>query len=162
MSSLDRILPFLRPIEDLLRDPASHRADGQRRRPARVCRASRRSRAGARPHTRITEPDRRDQEHRAGVRRRDFGDATDPRCPAGGWLSRCRDVPAVRRRRSGPDHPQVRPTIHARRPGGNRHVIAGACSPARRRDRRRAQHPDFRRHRNGKDDAVERLGGSDP
>ena len=42
MSSLDRILPFLRPIEDLLRDPDRHRGHGELRRPARV----RRARAG--------------------------------------------------------------------------------------------------------------------
>ena len=39
MSSLDRILPFLRPIEDLLRRPGHHRGDGERRRAARVRRA---------------------------------------------------------------------------------------------------------------------------
>ena len=30
MSSLDRILPFLKPIEDLLVDPTCDRSDGQR------------------------------------------------------------------------------------------------------------------------------------
>ena len=36
MSSLDRILPFLRPIEDLLRDPDDHGGHGELRRPACV------------------------------------------------------------------------------------------------------------------------------
>ena len=44
MSSLDRILPFLRPIEDLLLRSDRHRGDGERRRPAGVRRAGRRAR----------------------------------------------------------------------------------------------------------------------
>ena len=39
MSSLDRILPFLKPIEDLLRRSGDHRGHGERRRAPRVRRA---------------------------------------------------------------------------------------------------------------------------
>ena len=72
MSSLDRILPFLQPIEDLLRDPAVTEVmvnDGGRR-----VFVERGGSAGARarPHARSPESDGRDQEHRAGVRRRDL------------------------------------------------------------------------------------------
>ena len=48
MSSLDRILPFLRPIEDLLRDPDGHRGDGELRRSSCVRRAQRSARSGPR------------------------------------------------------------------------------------------------------------------
>ena len=48
VSSLDRILPFLRPIEDLLRRSDDHRGHGERRRPARVRRARRRAGSGRR------------------------------------------------------------------------------------------------------------------
>ena len=48
MSSLDRILPFLRPIEDLLVDPDDHRGDGQRRRTAAYSSSARAPRGGVR------------------------------------------------------------------------------------------------------------------
>ena len=68
MSSLDRILPFLKPIEDLLVDPAITEvmvnAGGRRVFvERRGCIES-----VARPDAGSQEPHRRDQEHRTGVR----------------------------------------------------------------------------------------------
>ena len=65
MSSLDRILPFLKPIEDLLRDPTVTEVmvnDGG----ARVfVERNGTLHCAARPHARATQSVRRHQEHRA-------------------------------------------------------------------------------------------------
>ena len=101
MSSLDRILPFLKPIEDLLRDPSVTEvmvnAGGGRvfveRDGALEC-----------------VPDRTLEPRNLTVAIKNIaracGDeisdvATDPGCPARGRLPRRRDVPAVRRGRTG-------------------------------------------------------------
>ena len=85
-----------------------------------------------RSNTRDAESDRRDQEHRPSVRRRDFRGAAAARRPARRRLARRRDVPAVRGRRCRPDDSQVHPSLHARRPGAARHADAGDRGPTRR------------------------------
>ena len=107
MSSLDRILPFLRPIEDLLLDPTVTEVmvnDGGRRvfveRDGTVESCPRSNARNAKPHG-------RDQEHRPGVRRRDLGRATAPGRTARGRLARRRHVPALCGSRSGPDDSEI-------------------------------------------------------
>ena len=140
MSSLDRILPFLRPIEDLLVDPTVTEVmvnDGGRRvfveRDGAV-------ESCARTNARAAKPDRRHQEHRPSVRRRDLGRAAAPRRAARGRLARGRDVPAVRSRRSGPDDSEVHAPVHAWTTwlrSALDHAVDGAELVARRRVRSR-------------------------
>jgi hypothetical protein len=72
MSSLDRILPFLRPIEDLLLDPTVTEVmvnDGGRR---VFVERDGNDRVGPVSNARDAESDGRDQEHRESLRGRDL------------------------------------------------------------------------------------------
>ena len=128
MSSLDRILPFLRPIEDLLLDPTVTEVmvnDGGRR-----VFVERDGTVESVPDTnaRNAEPHRRHQEHRPRMRRRDLGRATAAGRAARGRLARRRHVPALCSRRSGPDDSEVHQTLHAGRPDWCRldHAVDGS------------------------------------
>ena len=121
VSSFARILPFVRPLEHLLLDPGVTEvmvnAGGRR---VFVERAGQ-LRGGAGSRARRAESEGRDQEHRAHVRRRDFGPATDPRCAAGGRLARRRDVPAVFGERADAHDPEIHAPLLARRARRRRH-----------------------------------------
>ena len=82
MSSLDRILPFLRPIEDLLRDPAVTEVMVNCGGRHVFVERSGALEAGPGSHARSQEPHGRDQEHRQGVRRRDLRGSAGARCTA--------------------------------------------------------------------------------
>ena len=131
MSSLDRILPFLKPIEDLLLRSDRHRGDGQRRRPARVRRARR--------HARSACPDRTLETRNLTVAIKNIARACGdeiseaqphPRRAPRGRLARRRDVSAMCRRRPGADDPEVHASVQPGRPGRRRHADArdGASS----------------------------------
>ena len=163
MSSLDRILPFLRPIEDLLRDPAVTEVmvncGGRRVFVERDGALE----AGARPDARSPEPDRRDQEHRPGLRRRDLRGAAGARRAARGRLARGRDVPAVLGRRADADRPEVHAPLHAcdelvERRHADAGMVAATSIDAVAQP---AERPDLRRHGHRQDDAAERAGGDD-
>ena len=136
MSSLDRILPFLRPIEDLLLDPTVTEVmvnDGGRR-----VFVERDGTVEACPRTNAgdAKSDRRHQEHRPSLRGRDLGRAAAAGRAARGRLARRRHVPALFSSRSRPDDSEVHQTLHAGRPDwcrlddagdGGRLVAAVSC-----------------------------------
>ena len=122
MSSLDRILPFLQPIEDLLRDPAITEV---------MVNAGGRRVFVERDGAVEAVPDRTLEVRNLTVAIKNIARAcgdeisdapADSRRSARGRVARRRDVPAMRRRRSDADRPEVHVPLHARRPRRRRHA----------------------------------------
>ena len=79
MSSLDRILPFLRPIEDLLQDPTITEVMVNRGGRQVFVERNGAIEAVADRTLGVAQPFRRNQEHRARLRRRDLRGAAGAR-----------------------------------------------------------------------------------
>ena len=158
MSSLDRILPFLQPIEDLLVDPAVTEV---------MVNAGGRRVFVERDGCLEAVPDRTLEVRNLTVAIKNIaracGDeiserAADARRAPRGRLARGRDVPAVCGRRADADDPEVHAPLHAGRPGRRRHADrASSRDMLRDAVRGPAEHPHLRRHRHRQDDAAERA-----
>ena len=134
MSSLDRILPFLRPIEDLLRDPGRDRGDGQRR-AAGACSSSETARwrpsPSARSKSRNLTVAIKNIARACGDEISDAQPMLDARLEDGSRVAAMFPPCAVDR--AGPDDPEVHAPLQPGRARRRRRADAGAWRAPRRR-----------------------------